>query len=155
MSTVTPPADDTVKNHESITVPDIMGYVTGTGWTVTAMRAASQILSLTVAVAALRANVKGARTSVAVSIAAVAATAAYNHHHKTPVIKEAFLHEFGITLEGARLKFTDFAKARKDGGLPVVASADGVQGIYMIHEKDDRITVTNPAGVKLQRISRR
>lgn len=153
MSTVTPPAD-AVNNRESITVPDILGYVTPAGWSVAAMRAASQILSLAVACAAVRANVKGARTSVAVGIAAAAATALYNHRQKTPVIKEAFLHEFGITLEGPRLKFTDFSKARKDGGLPVIASAEGVQGIYTIHEKEDRITVTDPAGVKLQRISR-
>lgn len=67
----------------------------------------------------------------------------------------AFLKEFGIKLEGSALKITDFTKARKDGGLPIVASMDGVQGIYMIHEKDDRITVTDPSGVKLQRITRR
>ncbi|MCC3292971.1 hypothetical protein [Arthrobacter sp. zg-Y1110] len=155
MSTVTPPADDTVNTRESIAVPDIFSYVTPGAWSVSLIRTSSQILSLSVAVAAVRANVKGSRASVAAGVAAIAATVLYKRCHKTSFMKEAFLEEFGITLAGSPLRFSDFTKARKDGGFPFIASVDGVRGIYTLHEKDDRISVTDPAGVKLQRISRR
>lgn len=154
MSTVTPPAD-AMNNHESILVPEILSYVTPAGWSVVAIRASSQILSLAVAAAAIRAKVKGSRASVVVGVGAVAAAVLYKRSHKTSLMKEAFLKEFGIKLEGSALKITDVTKARKDEGFPIIASADGVRGIYTLHEKDDRITVTDPSGVKLQRISRR
>lgn len=154
MSTVTPPAD-AVNSHESILVPEILSYITPAGWSVVAIRASSQILSLAVAVAAIRAKVKGSRASAVVGVGAVTAAVLYKRCHKTSLMKEAFLKEFGIELEGSPLKITDVTKARKGEGFPVIASAGGVRGIYTLHEEDDRITVTDPAGVKLQRISRR
>ena len=154
MTTATPPVNDTVHNHESITVPDVLAYVSPAAWSVAAVRASSQILTLAVAAAAVRANVKGSRVSAAAMVAAVAATTVHQRRRKTTLLQDAFLKEFGITLEGAPLRLAHLTKALKDGGLPVVASADGVQGIYTLHEKDDRIFVNDPAGVTLPRISR-